>query len=159
MQGINLAEQGHFVNVIPPKNITGGAVGDRFHLKNNGHATILVQVGVSAAAFTKILVRAADAATAGNTTDIAFNVYKEETALGDTLGTKTAVAATGLTPDAADNIMYVIEIDATELPAGKPWIEVELDNVSARSVLASCAAILTGARYQGDPANTATAIV
>lgn len=157
MQGINLAERGHIVNVIPPIDITGGKNGDRFHLKNHGKATIIVQIGVSAAAFTKIIMREADAATGGNTTDIAFAVYKEETALGDTLGARTAVAATGVTPSANDTIFYVIDIDARELTDGFEWLEVALTNASANSVIASVVAILTGSRYAGDL--SATAIV
>ena len=60
-------------------------------------------------------MREADAFTSGNVTDIAFAVYKEETASGDTLATRVAVAATGVTPSANDNIFYVVDIDARDL--------------------------------------------
>ena len=32
MQGFNIAEMGHVVNVLPPIDITGGVVGDRFKM-------------------------------------------------------------------------------------------------------------------------------
>ena len=79
MQGFSVAEQGHVVNIIPPVDITGGVNGDRFKMANYAHATIIVQVGVSAAAFTKIELWECNAATGGvDATDnvkIAFNVF------------------------------------------------------------------------------------
>lgn len=155
MKGFVAAEMGHIVNVLPPKDINGGAVGDRFTMKNHAHASIIVQVGVSAAAFTKIIVNACTADTGGTSTAIGFKLAAEETAAGDTLGDFENVAAAGKTPAAADNIFYVIELDASELPDGKPWVEVVLTNGS-NSVIASVVAVLSGARYQGE--NTATAI-
>lgn len=157
MQGFNIAEMGHVVNVIPPIDISGGKIGDRFKMTNYGHVSIIVQVGVSAAAFTKIVVRECDAPTGGTATAIAYRLYAEETAAGDTLGAAEAVAAAGKTPSAVDTIFYVIEIDARELADGFHWIEVELDNISANSVIASVVAILSGARYAHDQNETAIA--
>lgn len=157
MQGITIAEQGHFVNVIPPVDINGGKKGDIFSMENYAHATIVVQVGVSAAAFTKILVNECTAFDGSGRTAIAHNIYKEETAAGDTLGARTSVAAAGTTPSADDNIMYVIELDARELSDGSHFVEVELTNSSGNSVIASAVAILTGSRYAESESPTAIA--
>jgi hypothetical protein len=157
MQGFNVAEQGHVVNILPPKDISGGATCDRFTMENYGHATIIVTVGVSAAAFTALIVKNCTLASGGTATAIAFSVYKEETAAGDTLGARTAVAAAGMTPNAADNITYVIELDARELTDGYPWVEVSMTNASGNSVLCSAVAILSGARFSGDQSATAIA--
>jgi hypothetical protein len=157
MQGWNLAEQAHIVNALPPVSIAGGATADRFSMKNFAHATIIVSVGVSAAAFTKIIVRSCSAATSGTVTDIPFRVYKEETALGDTLGAKVDVAAAGVTPSANDNIFYVIELDAAELEEDQPWVEVALTNTTGNSVIACVIAVLSGARYTGSENATAIA--
>ena len=146
----------HYVNVLPPVDITGGKLGDRFHMKFHKKAQIIVQVGVSAAAFTKIIVNSCDAASGGTATAIAFNMYAEETAAGDTLGARTAVAATGHTPSANDNIMYVIELDADELLDGHDWVELSLTNTT-NSVIASAIAILSGSRYGGDQSGTVIA--
>lgn len=156
MKGIVLSEQGHIVNVLPPIDITGGVTGDRFSMKNYGHATIIVQVGVSAAAFTKIIVNECNAAASGTATAIAYTIRAEETDGGDTLGAATAVAAAGQTPSANNNIMYVIEIDASELTSGFEWIELSLTNGS-NSVIASAIAILSGARHQEAVTRTAIA--
>jgi hypothetical protein len=156
MPSTNLAETGHFVNVIPPIDVTGGVAGDRFSMKGYKHATILLSVGVSAAAFTKIFVRSCSAATAGTATDIPYRLYAEETDAGDTLGAGESVAATGRTPSANNNILYVIELDSRELVDGQPWVEVAVTNGS-NSVIASCIAILTGSRYAPNLSGTAIA--
>ena len=157
MQGFNIAEMGHVVNVIPSIDITGGKKGDIFSMKNYAHATIIIQVGVSVAAFTKILVNECSAFDGSDRQAIAYSIYKEETALGDTLGARTAVALAGLTPSANDTIFYVIELDARELSDARQFVEIELTNASGNSVIASVVAILSGSRYGGD--QSATAIV
>jgi hypothetical protein len=149
-------EAEHYVNILPPIDITGGVTGDRFHMRHHKKAKIVVQVGVSAAAFTKIILRSCDAATSGTATDIAFSMYAEETAAGDTLSSRTAVAATGHTPDAANNIFYVIELDASELVDGDEWVELALTNTT-NAVLASAVAILSGSRFGGDQSGTVIA--
>jgi hypothetical protein len=146
----------HVVNILPPIDISGGKTGDRFHMRHHKKALIIVQVGVSAAAWTKIILRSCDAATGGTATDIPFSMYAEETALGDTLGARTAVAATGYTPSANDTIFYVIELDADELLDGHDWVELALTN-GANSVIASAVAILSGSRYGADQSATVIA--
>lgn len=153
---INVAEQLHVVNILPPIDVTGGDAGDVFSMANYKHATIIVQVGVSAAAFTKIIVNEVDNFAGDNPVAIPFALYAEETALGDTLAAKEAVAAAGKTPSANDGIMYVIEIDADELSDGKGFIELSITN-GVNSVIASAVAILSGARFGGDQSATAIA--
>lgn len=147
MRGLNIAEGGHVVNILPPIDITGGATGDVFSMENWHHATIIVQIGVSAAAATKIIVNECTSLAAAGATAIAHYIYKEETALGDTLGDRTAVAAAGTTPSANDNIFYVIELDDAELSDASHFVQLSITNASANSVIASAVAILTGARY------------
>lgn len=156
MKGLVLSQVGHIVNALPPINITGGASSDRFKMTNAGHATIIVQIGVSAAAFTKIILNTYAAASGGSATPIGYRLAAEETDAGDTLGSFESVAAAGKTPSANNNIFYVIEVDASELPEGNEWLEVQLTN-GTNSVIASVVAILSGYRYQGDQNQTAIA--
>lgn len=153
---MNLAEQGHIVNIVPAIDITGGVTGDVFSMENYNHATIIVQVGVSAAAFTKVILNECTAADASGATAIAHYIYKEETDAGDTLGARTAVTTAGTTPSANDNIFYVIELDASELSDGYEWVQLSLTN-GANSVIGSAVAILTGARYGKEQSATAIA--
>ena len=158
MQGMNIAEVGHVVNALPPIDIAGGASTDRWKMTNYRKASIIVSLGVSAAAPTSILVYEATAATAGTTAAIAFSYQAETTAAGDTLGARTTVAATGITTVTAnDTTMYVIDVDARELTDGRPWLFVTINNASGSSVLASVMVVLSGSRYSTE--QSATAIV
>lgn len=156
MKGLVLAEEAHIVNILSPVDITGGKVGcQAFSMKNHGHATIIVQIGASAAAFTKIKVTAGSATAAvgaavAGATDIPFTIRVQETAgeSHDTLGAATAVTSAGYTPSAADGIFYVIELDASELTDGLPYVQLTLTN-GANSVIASAVAILSGKRFAG----------
>jgi hypothetical protein len=146
MKGFVLAEEGHVVQVTAPVDITGGATGQAFSMKKYQHASILVLVGVSAAAWTKIIVNQCVDHTGATPVAIPFSIYKAETAAGDVLGARTAVAAAGYTPSANDGIFYVIELDANELADGSPYVQVQLTNGS-NSVIAAIVAVLSGARF------------
>lgn len=153
MKGMVLSEQGHIVNILPPVDITGGKTCQAFSMKDYQHVCLLVQVGVSAAAWTKIIVSygsatAAIGATVAGAVAIPFAIYKQETAgaNNDVLGARTAVTSAGYTPSANDGIFYTIEIDANELADGFPYVQLSFTNGS-NSVIASAVAILTGARY------------
>lgn len=158
MKGFVIAEQGHVVNILAPVDITGGKTAQAFSMKEHGHATILVQIGVSAAAFTKILVNQCTDASGSGAVAIPFAIYKQEAAgaSNDVLTNRTAVTSAGYTPAATDGIFYVIEIDASELSDGFPYIQLQLTNGS-NSVIASAVAILTGSRFAESPSATATA--
>ena len=156
MQGSNIAEMGHIVNILPPIDITSGDTGDVFSMENYAHATIIVQVGVSAGAFTKIILNECNTIEGGDATAIAHSIYKEETALGDILGARSAVLVAGTTPGAADGIFYVIELDAAELSDGYNFVQLSVTN-TVNSVIASAVAILSGSRYGGTLSKTAIA--
>jgi hypothetical protein len=157
MKGFVASEQGHFVNILAPIDITGGKTAQAFSMKKYQHASILVQIGVSAAAFTKILVNQCTDASGTGATAIPFSIYKQETAgaSNDVLGARTAVTSAGYTPSANDGIFYVIELDANELADGSPYVQLQLTN-GANSVIASAAAILSGARYENAQSATET---
>lgn len=163
MKGFVVSEQGHVVQLLAPVDITGGKVAQAFSMKEYQHASILIMAGVSAAAFTKIIVSACTATGAVGTpgagaTAIPFSIYKQETAgeAHDVLGARTAVTSAGYTPSANDGIFYVIEIDANELPDGSPYVQLSLTNTS-NSVIASAVAVLSGARFAETQSPTETA--
>lgn len=158
MKGFNIAEQGHVVQFLAPVDITGGKTGQAFSMKNHEHASIFILAGVSAAAFTSMVVNACTDAAGSNPTAIPFNVYKQEAAGAshDVLGPRTAVTAAGLAPSANDGIFYVIELDASELPDGSPYVNVVLANGS-NSVIGAGLAVLSGSRFAGATQPTETA--
>lgn len=150
-KGNVLAETGRIVNILPPVDVTGGKTAQCFSLKNHAHASIIFQIGVSAAAPTAVLLNQCTDASGTGATAIPFSVYKQEVAGAshDQLGVRTAVAAAGYAPSANDGIFYVIEIDAAELDGGSgAYLQLQITN-GANSVIASAIAILSGARYSG----------
>lgn len=157
-RALNIFEEAHVVGGLPPINATGGKASDIVNMNGFRGANILWQIGVSAAAATKILVYACDNANGDNPVAIPFKLYKSETALGDIWGAATDVTAAGYTPSANDNIMYGIFVDAQALASsGKGWLYSQMTN-GTNSVIASCAIILTGPRFAGAN-NGLTAIV
>ena len=144
MRSLNIFEEAHVVNGVPPINATGGKSSDIVTLKGYRGFNALWKIGVSAAAATKILVYACDDFAGNNPVAIPFRLCKEETALGDTFDGGSAITAAGYTPSANDNIMYGIFVDAQALASlGKACIYTSLTN-GTNSVIADCTVILTG---------------
>lgn len=154
MKGVNIAEQGHLVNILPPIDINGaGATSDYFSLKEYQYVDIIIQLGVTGAAST-VTVFEADDVTPSNETAIAFKYRAEDTAAGDTLGALTTATVAGFATSTNDNIFYVIRIDASQLTQGYPYVAIKMSDPSAATVV-SAIAILSGARYQQNVTPTA----
>lgn len=157
MKGINIAEQCHVVNILPPQDVSAGVSSDVFSMKNYAHATIIVTAGSTNADAGNITVENCDDFTPTTHTEIDFSYYAETTAGGDTLGARTAAAAaTGIDVSGNDNITYVIEIDASELAEDKDKLRLSW-SVCGGATLGSVVAILSGARYAEDQSPTAIA--
>ena len=152
-QGIALAQEGHFVNALPPVDVNGGANSDVWSMRNHGHATIYISVGVSSGAVPTFTIEECDDFVPTNATAIAFSVFKEETASGDTLGAKVSATTSGVAMSTNNNIFYVVEIDARQLSDGYDNLRVVFSNPSA-ACLVSVTAILTGSRYANDQNET-----
>ena len=154
MGRFNIAEECHIVNILPPLDIDAAAqVSDYFSTKNAGSVQIILQLGVTGA--TAVLtIEESDDAAGSSTTAIAFNVYKEETAAGDTLGARTAVTSSGMTTSANDGIFYIVDIDPRDLTDGYPYLVAKLTDPGA-ATFGSAVAILGDLRYKGDPTPTA----
>jgi len=148
MKGINLAEQCHVVNILPPQSISGAVTSDVFSLKNHQHATIIVTAGATNADAGNITLEECDDFTPTNDTAIGFSYYKEETAAGDTLSAKQVATATGIDVSGNDNITYVIEVDAAELSEGFKNLILKW-SAPGGATLVSAVAVLSGSRFAG----------
>ena len=149
-----IPQDGHVVNLIPPIDINGaGASSDVFHVKNYSHVDIIIQLGVTGAAST-VTLEECDDTTPTNDTPIAFTYYAETTAAGDTLGAATAATTSGFATSTNDNVMYVISLDTADLTDGYPYLQLEMSDPSAATVV-SAVAVLSGARYGEDQNATA----
>jgi hypothetical protein len=154
---MNIAEQGHVVNILPPQDVDTGVTSDIFSMENYSHATIIVTCGSTNADAGNITIEECDNFDPTTDTAIDFYYYAETTAGGDTLGARTlAEAATGIDVSANDNTIYVIEIDAAELSDGYPCLELKWSDPGG-ATYGSAVAVLTGARYAGDQSPTTIA--
>lgn len=156
-KGIYLAQDAHTVNILPPVDVTGGKISQAVSLAGAAHVSIILQIGVSAAAPTGVTVNACTNAAGAGATAIPFDLFKQELAgtANDVLGVRTPTPATGFVPSANDDIYYVIEVDADTLPAGSEYVELDIAN-GANSVIASAVAILSGLRHAGESNPSAT---
>ena len=151
-KGFYVAQEGHVINALPPVDINGGKNSDVWSMKEYAHATILINMGVTGAASTVTLEECDDIVPTTKTA-IAFNVFKEETDAGDTLGALVAAAAAGFASSANNNIMYVIEIDASTLAEDYPYLRVVFSDPAA-ATFAAVMVVLSGGRYHRDQSPT-----
>lgn len=157
MSGFNVAERGHVVPLIFPRDVNTGVTADVFSMRDWSHATIIFVLGATAGAPTKLFIKqCTDKASAGATA-IAFHAYSCETTGGaancDVLGVRVPTASTGLTLAATDNIFYVVELEASELSPGYEWVEVSC--TAAAAVNMACAvAVLSGGRDTKEASRT-----
>jgi hypothetical protein len=162
MKGFYTAQEAHVVSLVDPVDWTGGKTGRWISLAKYEHCTILISIGVAAAAMTSIQVEAAQNVSGGGAVAIPFNVFKAETANVDLFGARVAVPAAGFAPANQSHIMYAIEIDTSEINVdagageGFPYITVVATN-GGNSVIASAIAVLSGARFAGDQSPTVNA--
>ena len=152
MKGITIGEQCHVINALLPQDVTGGVkTSDYWNMKNYAHATIIITTGSVTDDYKVTLYESADSGGASKNLK-AFDYYYETTAAGDTLTTRTAVtvAATGFQTGTNNTTTFVIEVDASELTDGYPYMALLLDN--AGNAFISVVVVLSGSRHQGDPA-------
>ena len=146
--GINIAEECHIVNCRPPidADTLAGAAMTIVNTRLYGHATFILQLGVTGAATTITLAEDANA-TPGGGTPIDFAYYVEDTAAGDVLSARTmTAAAAGFATSVNDNIMYVIEVDCQQMTDGFHYLELRQSDPGA-ATFTSCVCILSGSRY------------
>jgi hypothetical protein len=153
MSRMVMAEEAHFVNIIPPFGSAAPTKdSDVFSMKDASHCTIMLQVGAQAGSFDVDLV-ACDDFTPSSTSAIGYKLAKEESAAGDTLDALADTASTGHSTSATNNIMYVMEVDAEDMPEGYPNLQLKLSGLD-NTTYVSALAILTGLSYQGDQNRT-----
>lgn len=156
MNGWNISEAGHIVQVIAPVDGNNGApvTAARFSMAKWAHASIIVGFGVTGGTPTSILLSAYTAQSSGTETALAFRAYSQTTAAGDVLSTGTDYAATGITTISGNNgIFYTIELDSSQLPSDSPWVQLNVTIPNSSNLL--CAfAILSGGRQQSPASAT-----
>lgn len=156
-KGIYLAQDCHVVNILPPVSVSGGITAQPFHMRDAGHASIILQIGASPAALTGVTLNACTNNAGANPTPIPFDLFSQTTSgtANDVLGALQAEASTGFVPADAADTFYVIEVDGDSLPEGSPYLQLDIAK-GANAVIASAVAILSGLRQACESNPTAT---
>lgn len=164
MQGFNIAEAGHPIPILLPQNVTGGANALIFSMQGAAHVSILISVGALAAQLGAITLNACQAEAGTGATAIGFRYYSQATAGAgnDVLGAPVVATASGFTPPNTPNVLYVIELDSSELESlgdgdavDYPYLQLAFAN-GANADYVSVVAVLSGLRqaYQKNPTQT-----
>ena len=140
----------------PADHQSAGSDLDSINMGRLRRVKIVVQLGAVTGDNPIFLLYAG--ATAGTkTTEIAFSWRKSGADTGatgaDVFGARTAQAVdgTGLSLGAAaaiDKRVWTIDVESSQMPEGKPWLTLAVDDGSASALLMSAIAIGWG-RYSG----------
>jgi len=157
-KGFNVAEMGHVAIGQYPIAVSGLSTLDAVNMEGYSHLTAIVATGATNGAAITITAYASTNAAAGSAEQIYFNYYLETTASTDVTaaGVLNSTTALAFTNDSISNQFAVIEIDASQLPDGKNW--VNLTESAGVSTTPFCVVyILSGARYAGPESPTVIA--
>lgn len=144
-----LSEALKIVSGIKPDadRFNGDPVSDYFNMGLYGLALGILDIGVGATGTATITVLAGADASGTDAEAIPFKYRR--VASGDTAGAITDATVAGFTTTAGGGEMYLIEIDAADCPAGKPYCAIKATEVADDPVDAALAVVLGNARYSG----------
>lgn len=168
MNGFNISEAGHLVQILPPQNIAGGVTTIPFSMGNAEHVSMLLQFGaIGAVAPTSITVKllqsaAASPPSAGQAIGFRYYVTSIPGLKNDLLSPPVYTTTTGITSlSAAANYVVVIELDAAEITGGQgalglsdsdgqdyPYVSVTIANAAGNTIQCAGVAVLSGVRQQ-----------
>lgn len=147
--------------IAPSSDIyNGNPASDVISMKNHSKAVFVLtqKTGGSNTGKATVTVEACDDVTPSNTEAIAFSYYKNEAvASSDDVGSKQTATASGFSTTANKTALYLIEVDARDLPAGKPFIRCQLTESTDDPVLGALL-VLVGGGESCDPDTALTAI-
>lgn len=154
---MRLSEQVGIVPIIEPENHQAAGVdGDSVKLEKYGHVTFIFLFGeMGGTPVLKIYEGATDGVkTTALTFSYRYTSADLKNASADILGSEATSAALDLTHSTFEDRMLVVEIDASELTDGYPFVTPEIDDAGTE-VFVSCVAILSKPRYAEDVMPTA----
>lgn len=131
---------------------------DYIALKNYKSCMFVIMHGTGTTGTATITVAMASDASGTGATNIAFK-YRRVSAVGtsDVEGALTDATSSGFTVTAGSDQLYIVEVNAEELDADKPFIALTATEVVNSPVKGAILAILGEARYPGSVHLTAIA--
>jgi hypothetical protein len=146
---------------VPTDAVAGAITGKRVNLRLYGGCTIVVQTTGASTDITDVDLQQHTAASGGTTADldvITYFYYKSETTLdGDetwTRGTQSAASEITNVGAASQELLLVIEVEATQLSDGYDYISLDIPDLGTNGTRhCSGLYILRDLRYPRTPTN------
>lgn len=123
---------------------------DWVSLEDFGHLTAFISHAAGATGTVVVTVNEASTNTGTGSAAVAFK-YRNQTVVA-AQGALTAAAAAGFTIAAGADQIAIVEIDASELTDGKPWVSLTMTEGVDSPVDGAVIGILSRPRYAGTPA-------
>ena len=154
------------VGNVPTDAVAGAVTGLRVHLKNYSGVTFVVCSAAGSTDITDVDLQQHTAASGGTTADldvITRYYYKSEATLDNdetwTRGTQAAASEITNVGAASEQLLLVIEVEATSLADGYEWVSLDIPDLGTNGTrFISTIALLRDPLVQRDPRNLATAI-
>ena len=127
----------------------GTFLSDILSMKNYGRAVFTMLMEHGATGTTLVTVVACDDVSASNTEAIVFRYKKVSTI--DTQGDVTAATVAGFTSAAGADKMYIVEVDADDLPDGYDFVRLSCVEAVDSPIDGSVTGILCDPRYTALP--------
>jgi hypothetical protein len=145
---------------VPTDAVAGAITGQRAHLKNYSGVTFIVVATGTSTDITDIDVQQYTAATGGTTADldvVTRYYYKSATSLDNSsVWTKATQAAASEITDvgaASQQLLLVIEVDATSLSDGYQWVGLNVPDLGTNGTRhVACVMLLRDPYVQRAPA-------
>lgn len=133
----------HFVEALAPDadRFNGDPDTDILSLENYEGVTFVIILGTGTTGTVKFVATASDDA-AGSTTEAIAARYRVQSSSDDTFGAITTLATTGYTTTAGGDQIILIEVLASDLPDGKPWVYIDTTEVVDDPIDAGILAVL-----------------
>ena len=154
------------VGNVPTDAVAGAVTGLRVHLKNYSGVSFVVCSAAGSTDITDVDLQQHTLGVGGTTADldiIDHYYYNSEATLDNdetwVKGTQAAASEITNVGAASEQLLLVIEVDATQLSDGYEWVSLDVPDLGTNGTrFISTIAILRDPVVQRDPRNLATAI-
>ncbi len=127
---------------------SGTKYSDSINLGKYQKAAFIVQKGAGDTGTSTFTVECSSDASRTGAEAIPFSYRR--VAVGDTAGDITHAAASGFTSVAGGSEMYIVEVDSSQAPEGKPWFHLKAVEVVDAPVAGAILVLGAAPKYAGD---------
>lgn len=157
MENSLISERIKFIKGLDPvaDAFSGTVYSDSVSFAKYGRVAFVVYKAVGTTGTSTLTVECSSDASRTGATAVAFKYRR--VASGDTGGDVTSATSAGFDTTAGSSELYIVEVDASVCPAGKPWVHLKSVEVVNDPVLGGILVLADDAKYHGSVLPTAIA--